>query len=226
MKKLSLGIIFLIFLLSGCSQAIPEEVDEYRLKQLIAATFHDKSLEANFKNITINEVANFLLEKEQKERFLYVLGGQYATKDELVSDPAFMRQLSLAWGEGDLKYHVQLPGDKQQLTTTFSATTMTAYNISYLVNIPAKIAANYQTNKLLLEYKGEEVLEDVVIKGSFYYFLGLDIFYAITGGILAFFMLFFGFFIGLLYSPIQSFLDVFPIFLDFVKTFYYSIKNF
>ncbi|WP_100403597.1 hypothetical protein [Bacillus sp. FJAT-42315] len=234
MKKILWPFIMLlsIVVLTGCGTPQPEEVDTYRAKQLVASYYgsFDKMLGSSEEEEELTDFQAFLRDMGDYGnvmRTTRILEGQSLSRRALVNDPQAMRKLSFAWGEGDLKYHFQLPGDEERwVTGTFSATTMTTYNLSYLVNLPAKLIANIRLDIYMWKNADDfERLTNIVAKGSAITFIALDIFYAIIGFLVAIIMLPIGLILGFLTSPIQTFLDIFPVLFDSLKTLYYAVRN-
>jgi len=231
-SKIALLITLLTFLLAGCEAPKQESIDTYRIKQIMASYYGNinefTTANENQKEVTdFSSLLKHLEDTEKATRTLYIMEAQSLSRADLIHDPKGMRKLSFAWGEGDLKYHLQLPGDeKRWVMETFSATTMTTYNISYLINLPAKLIANIRLDiEIAKNADSFEKLGNVVLKGTSYFFIALDVFYALLGLIIALVMLPIGFVIALLTSPIQTFLDIIPVIVDLVKTFYYAVKH-
>ncbi|MBO1515417.1 hypothetical protein [Metabacillus bambusae] len=222
-------LVLLLTILAGCQAPRQEEIDSYRAKQIISSSFINFNNEESVKNQTtdfeliLQEVENF--GKLRRTELIY--GAQTASRKTLVSSPKEMRELAYAWGEGDLKYHILLPGDEGRLLTeTFSATTMSTYNFSYIINTPAKLVSNIRTDLYIGEMETGFQLGNLVIQGASVWFIVLDIFYALIGLILAIIMLPIGFIVGFITSPLQTLYDIFPSLIGLLKTMYYAVRNF
>lgn len=113
----------------------------------------------------------------------------------------------------DLKYHFQWADSYTFLE--HGAATNIQYNISYLINIPAKIKQNYQFNKAWVngevsnDFFGD--MNEVMTKYgdvSLGLLVAYDIFYAITGAILAVLTGVFGSIFSIFIHPIASLWDI------------------
>lgn len=240
LKKLFLITLILAFVLSGCRPIKQEEMNMFRAKQVMASLFTDfetlnKTIETTSEKTeaeTETEMED-VVGSEKCERTMLIWESRNHIQDELVEDHQLCRSFVFAWAEGDLKYHILLPGDQDRtLCATLSATNMTAYNISYLLNLPAKLIANIKTDLNMSDAsKASKVLSEnnladqIIIKGSTAVFILNDIFTALIGILLALIMLPIGFFIGLIAHPIQTFYDIIPCLLGLVKTIGYAIKH-
>lgn len=106
---------------------------------------------------------------------------------------------------------------------------MLSYNVSYILNLPAKLIANIRTDLDILYI--EDVVEksgifnNIVVKGSIAIFIIRDILIALIGFILAIIMVPLGLIIGFIYHPIQTFYDIIPCLWGTLKTTFYAIKH-
>lgn len=194
MKKLLLLMAALGILLGGCGQQT-NPLHNYSTKTFILAF---KNLEEDIYQAT-EELENGEFSFNQISTFLTI-----------ANEKKFIAFLA----ERDLKYHFQY-GSNRTIASAFSGTTNLSYNISYLVNLPAKIKANYLFNKALVNGEVEGDLSSMVSSYlsqsqdiSFMILMLTDIFYIISGALLAFIMLFFGTIVGFLNHPIQTFTDL------------------
>ncbi len=205
-------LLLIVIVIPACGTVEKEEVDEYRLKQLFAGTFSDG------------------VESFDVDRYDLLMTGQRVTQDRLEDKPGLMRDLAFAWGEGDIKYHVDLPGDEESLvTTTFSGSLMAAYSYSYIVNAPAKLVSNIRYNFGIvdaLRANSSGFTTDTLSVGVGIMYSLFDLFYLVVGLILASIMFFVGLLIGFVTSPIQTIFDLFPVLWGMVVTTFYAIVNF
>lgn len=228
MKKLYLFLVVLIFVvsLSGCREIKKEEVTTYRTKQIIASLFIDfKDFRNKYENGEEPKIEN---EKWERSMLIY-LGREYI-QDDLMKDHELVRSLIFAWGEGDIKYHVVLPGDEERyLAGVLNAATMTSYNISYVINLPAKLISNIRANFSLVDLNEtmskNSKIYNTVVTGSAIIFTLQDILVAFIGLFLAFIMTIIGLTFGLILHPIQTFADMLPCLLGIVKTIFYAFSN-
>lgn len=196
MKKFLWLLATIGILLAGCGQQInANPLHNYSTKTFLLAFENleediDQAKE-EFENgdFSINQISTFLTIANEKKFITFL-------------------------AERDLKYHFQY-GSNQTIASAFSGTTNLSYNISYLVNLPAKIKANYRFNKALVNGDVEGELSSMVSSFlsqsqdiSFMILMLTDIFYIISGALLAFIMLFLGTVIGFFTHPIQTFTDL------------------
>lgn len=228
MKKLYLFLVVLIFVvsLSGCREIKKEEVTTYRTKQIIASLFIDFE---NFRNKYENGEEPKIEDEKWERSMLIYLGREY-TQDDLMKDHELVRSLIFAWGEGDIKYHAVLPGDEERyLAGVLNAATMTSYNISYVINLPAKLISNVRANFSLPDLNEtmskNSKIYNTVVTGSAIIFTLQDILVAFTGLFLAFIMTIIGLTFGFILHPIQTFADMLPCLLGIVKTIFYALSN-
>jgi hypothetical protein len=220
-RKLILTLILIMTVLgvSGCGAFFDYNEQLYRMKQIAAGAF-----------VTVDSFAD--LSETKESRLLMLQEGEYLTRGKLQDSPGTMRDLAFAWGEGDIKYHIQLPGDDALVTTTFSATTIAAYHYSYLINAPAKFVANLRMNFAIMEGGIEElaaergVIEQTISVGMAITYTILDLLYLGIGMFLATILFPFVVVIGFLFNPIQTFLDIIPVVLQTFATTFYALLNF
>lgn len=214
MKKMILLSVIISILLGGCGQQT--ETDPY-------SNFYTKTFILASEKLE-KEVYQAIDEWDNGEFSL----NQISTVLTISSEKKFIAFLA----ERDLKYHFQYGSDKS-IASAFSATTNLSYNISYLVNLPAKIKANYVFNKALVngDVDGElsSMVSSILPKNediSFGILMALDIFYTITGAILAIFMLIVGTIFGFLNHPIQTFTDIPSAFINLISGLTSAWTNF
>ncbi|WP_339812783.1 hypothetical protein MKY63_10760 [Paenibacillus sp. FSL R7-0189] len=137
------------------------------------------------------------------------------------SDSATKRVIAYSFGETDLRYHFRLKsGDF--VPTTLDLSTNILYNYSYIVNTPSKLIHNIKADFTLGD-QFSEGLTGVFAKGTMYIFLIWDVLHAITGFFCAVLMLFIGWIPGLLFHPIQSILNIFPVIWNLITTTWHAV---
>jgi hypothetical protein len=211
-KLVILGLLAVVILLTGCRQKEVEEVDVYRLKQIYAGSF-----------CQVEEVYGC-------KRFYTLMDGQTASNNGLEKNPKFMRDLAFAWGEGDIRYHVDLPGDERYMVSeTFSATLMVGYSYSYIINAPVKLISNIRYNFSLLDGLPEEevgVVEKSITVGTAILFTLFDLFHLFVGLVFSVVFGILGILFGFITSPLQTIFDILPVLWKMVMTSIYAVLNF
>lgn len=156
-----------------------------------------------------------LVEYEYDQKALYVAKYQNQTPDpnELV-DVAF-------WlAERDIRYHMKT-GNDTFLATELSATANLSYNLSYILNLPAKLIHNIRFDIQLTNGFDQTVMRDITMAAAILF----DIVYAIVGFVGAWLMLVFGTLVGLLFHPINTILDIPACIWGLIKTIFYAIYH-
>lgn len=204
-RKITLLLLLLIsmIILSGCGAWL--EADEellYRDKQIAAAAFVSPNDQSDWSEV-------------KKQRVEAVMLGETVTRSALQQNPDDLRALAFAWGEGDIKYHWGLPSGDALVMTTFSATTMTAYNYSYIINAPAKYIANLRMN-----------LTSDITFGTAVTYMILDTIVLLWGLFLASTMSALTIPVAFVFNPLQTFHDLIPVLIDTLFTTLYSMVNF
>ncbi|MDR6121317.1 hypothetical protein QFZ87_000914 [Bacillus sp. SLBN-46] len=130
--------------------------------------------------------------------------------------------------ERDIKYHLS-DGNSG------SATANLAYNISYILNTPAKLIHNIRYDYLMTqkEFKVDKKVEqsiegkvgNALLDFSMVVAIVMDIFYAALGLILSIIMLFVGTFIGLIAHPIDTLLNIPAVIWGLLKTVIAAVVN-
>ena len=220
-KKVVLITMLLItcFVLSGCwktSTNYDHAFGKYRYKQMVAGGF--KSVELTSRKPL--EVAN-QLESVKRERFETIIKGQSWSREQ-INDTPLTRDLAFVWGEGDIWYHVYLAdGYPSFVDTTFSLSTFIGYHYSYLVNLPAKLVANFRTNFVMV---GDGEYEHSIWTAILYCLFDL---LTLIVGLLAWIVnLIRGFLVAFFCSPIRTFIDLPFVLWEMLKTTYYAFANF
>ncbi|WP_433945679.1 hypothetical protein [Paenibacillus sp. SN-8-1] len=130
--------------------------------------------------------------------------------------------------ERDLRYH-------WSFTKELSGSGNLAYNISYLLNLPAKLFRNIQADIGVGKYFNEQAQSESGLSSysnSVYSvatpvtWIIMDIIYAVIGFFAALLMLIFGTIIGLLHHPINTLTDLPGLIVGVVKTVYYAVAHF
>ncbi|WP_040207342.1 hypothetical protein [Neobacillus jeddahensis] len=136
-------------------------------------------------------------------------------------------------GERDITYHL-MDGNKF-MAQEYSATANLAYNLSYLVNTPAKLIHNirYDYKMTQKDFKADEKVEQGIedrignslLDISMVLSIILDTFYALIGLVGSFIMLFLGTLIGLIAHPIDTILNIPSALVGLIKTVIAAVTN-
>ncbi|RKP48015.1 hypothetical protein D7Z26_22710 [Cohnella endophytica] len=135
------------------------------------------------------------------------------------------RKAAFLLAERSLKYHYGI-------TDNISGTANIAYNLSYILNLPAKLYRNIQVDLGIgkLSNHSDDMTgaawQIASSKASAITLILLDIWYAVIGLVSALLMLIFGTLIGLFNHPIRTILDIPALLWGLVKTLYYAIAHF
>lgn len=131
-------------------------------------------------------------------------------------------------GERDIRYHL-IVGN------SYSATANLGYNISYLLNIPAKLIHNikYDYKMTQEDFKPDEELEQsledkigyAMLDVGLVFLIIMDIIYSIIGLICSYIMIPVGTVIGLLLHPIDSILNIPDFIWGLIKTIFAAVSN-
>lgn len=186
--------------------AIEDQYNQYRQEQSI-----EKKIEKFFDEESDEDVYDEIdegLGEETREEFL---GNAFseAFMSAVVQDTTLLAFLA----QHDLKYHFQWAG--LTVVEAYGGSSNFSYNLSYIINLPAKLKHNYQFNKQLVagEIQPDTLRDysDVIekySKTSFWLLMVYDIFYAVTGLFIAVIMLIFGSIGGIFTHPYATFLKI------------------
>lgn len=159
-----------------------------------------------------------------------------ATDSELIPNSFEVENdidLLFTLAERDIMYYYAF-ADGVPLAKQYSATANLGYNLAYMLNTPAKLIQNIR-----YDFKFKEEVSDIdeetadkldiainktLSETSLWYFIIMDIIYAIFGFICASFMLFFGTLFGFLNHPINTFLDIPTVLYGIVTSAILAIK--
>jgi hypothetical protein len=134
------------------------------------------------------------------------------------------RTVALALGETDLRYHLKL-NTGNYVPTTFDFSTNLLYNVSYLANTPSKLLHNIKMDfALAREMSDSGPIGRGIGFGVKVIFVIWDILHAVTGAAAALVMLVFGSLIGLLFHPINSVINFFPMLWNVCVTIWHAIR--
>ncbi|WEK54285.1 MAG: hypothetical protein P0Y55_17345 [Candidatus Cohnella colombiensis] len=135
-------------------------------------------------------------------------------------------------GERHLKYYFKIPGDSihdfdaDLIAEELSGPENFSYNVSYILNLPAKLFRNIQADFGMGPFKKEmdelEASRNQALPGAFVLAFK-DILTAVIGFILALIMMVFGTIIGTILHPIESITDFIPCCWGLIKTIFYAI---
>ncbi|WP_433943781.1 hypothetical protein [Paenibacillus sp. SN-8-1] len=148
--------------------------------------------------------------------------------DGFITPKGIDRKLMLLVAERDLRYHMSF-------TKELSGSGNLAYNISYLLNLPAKLFRNIQADIGIGKYFNEQAKSEAGISSyaSSVYSVAtpitwiiMDVIYAVIGLFAALLMLVFGTIIGLLHHPINTLTDLPGLIIGVVKTVYFAVAHF
>ena len=122
--------------------------------------------------------------------------------------------------ERDIRYHLMVNEDRF-LAEELSATANFSYNLSYLLNLPAKLIHNVRLDIQLADEVGHKTLGTITVVTAILF----DVVYAIVGFICAMLMLVIGTLVGLVLHPIDTILDIPACIWGLLKTVFYAIYH-
>lgn len=120
--------------------------------------------------------------------------------------------------ERDIRYHLRV-NDDTFLAEELSATANLSYNLSYILNLPAKLIHNIRFDIQLANEVDQGTLGTITKVTAILF----DVVYAIVGFVGAWLMLIVGTVVGLLFHPIDTFLDIPACIWGLLKTVFYAI---
>jgi hypothetical protein len=128
--------------------------------------------------------------------------------------------------ERDLKYHLS-PDEVGTFAFEFSGSANFAYNLSYMLNTPAKLIHNIRYDILLTdhEYVEDEKIANTIVDFSRVLAIILDVIYAAVGFVFANIMLVIGSVTGLLFHPIQTITDLPTVIMGLIETVIEAVTN-
>ncbi|BBI31251.1 hypothetical protein [Cohnella abietis] len=215
------GACFVLLIILYGSQAISGDFDEaYNQKVILSSyavvgeidnIFDSSKLEAESYNKSYEKASLVAAIEDYKPSLKKLTAGN-------------RRTIASAFGETDLRYHIKLKSGNF-VPTTLDFSTNILYNYSYIVNTPSKLLHNIKTDFAMeKEFAGSGALIREIGTGMKFTFLAWDILHAITGLGVAFVMLFVGCFIGLLFHPIDSVVNFFPVLWNLCVTTWHAIS--
>ncbi|WP_433943449.1 hypothetical protein [Paenibacillus sp. SN-8-1] len=169
-----------------------------------------------------------------KTKLVFFSGSSGETSSDIHAEIIFSnsaeseRNTMFLVAERDLQYH-------WKAATELSGTGNIAYNVSYLLNLPAKLYRNIQADLGIGKYFNESSMHSTGLDKKVdktasiaapIVLIVMDVLYAIVGLFGAFIMLIFGTLTGLLYHPINTFKDIPGLLVGLVKTIYYAVAHF
>ncbi|MBE5395389.1 hypothetical protein [Brevibacillus borstelensis] len=122
--------------------------------------------------------------------------------------------------ERDIRYHLRVNKDTF-LAEELSATANLSYNLSYILNLPAKLIHNIRFDVQLANEINRSTLGTITMATAILF----DVVYAIVGFVGAWLMLLVGTVVGLVLHPINTFLDIPACIWGLLKTVFYAIYH-
>ncbi|MDC0765261.1 hypothetical protein POF51_31585 [Brevibacillus sp. AG] len=156
-----------------------------------------------------------IAQHDYEEKALYVAkyNSETPTPEDEV-DTAF-------WlAERDIRYHLRV-NDDTFLAEKLSATANLSYNLSYILNLPAKLIHNVLFDIQLVNDVDQTDLGTLTMATVILF----DLVYAIVGFVGALLMLLVGTVVGLVCNPINTFLDIPACIWGLLKTVFYAIYH-
>lgn len=210
----------LIVILYG-SQALSGEFDDaYQLKAVVAAysTVNDSdSADDRLDGLLAASVGEY--SKADLVALMEMMGPSVKKMDAKTK-----REMALAFGETDIRYHLKFKSGNY-VATSLDFSTNALYNFSYIVNTPSKLLHNIKTDIAIEKdyFANAGMLSRGIGVGMKVAFIFWDILHAVTGIGLALVMLFLGSIIGLLFHPIHSIVNLLPALWNGCVTLWHAI---
>jgi len=215
------GFIAVILVVLYGTQALSGEVDDaYQTKVIVAAysAVNDSEnvdgglgglLEASVSGISKADV---------------VAGMELLGPSVKKMDAKTKREVALAFGETDLRYHLKFKSGNY-VPTSLDMSTNFLYNFSYIVNTPSKLIHNIKMDIMIDKeyFANSGKFASGIGFGMKIAFIFWDVLHAITGIALAIVMLLLGSVIGLLFHPIHSIVNLLPVLWNLCVTTWHAI---
>jgi len=220
MERLWGWVGVLLIVLYG-SQAISGDVgDVYQLKVVVAAysTVND-SESADEGMAGLLEASTGEYSKADLVALMETLGPSVKKMDAKTK-----REMALAFGETDIRYHLKFKSGNY-VATSLDLSTNLLYNVSYILNTPSKLIHNIKTDIAIERdaFENSGKVGSAIGFGMKIAFIFWDILHAITGIGLAIIMLLLGSIIGLLFHPIHSIVNLLPSLWNACVTLWHAI---
>ncbi|MFC4598204.1 hypothetical protein [Cohnella hongkongensis] len=215
------GLCALLIVILYGSQALSGEIDDaYQLKAVVAAysTVNDsESADDGFGGLLEASVGEY--SKADLVAAMEMLGPSVKKMDAKTK-----REMALAFGETDLRYHLKFKSG-QFVAPSLDLSTNLLYNFSYIVNAPSKLLHNIKTDIAIERdyFSNAGTLSRGIGAGMKAVFIFWDILYAISGIGIALVMLLLGSVVGLLFHPIHSVVNLIPALWNACVTLWHAI---
>ncbi len=211
----------LIVILYG-SQAISGELDDaYQLKAVVAAysAVNDSDGADGGLGGLLNAAGSDEYTKADLVALMEMMGPSVKKMDAKTK-----REMALAFGETDIRYHLKFKSGNY-VATSLDFSTNVLYNFSYIVNTPSKLLHNIKTDIAIEKdyFSNSGMLSRSIGAGTKIAFIFWDILQAVTGIGLALVMLLLGSLIGLLFHPIHSIVNLIPALWNVCVTLWHAV---